>query len=60
MRHSRWKTLAALTVLGGLLAGCCVAPVGPAHPRYGGRVMMREPAPVVVVPAPPPRWGWRR
>lgn len=61
MSYSRWamRTAAALTV-GVTLAGCCVAPVGPYGPRYGGRVMY-EPVPVVVAPPPPPRhWRWYR
>jgi hypothetical protein len=48
--------------LGGILSGCCVAPVAPYAygPRYGGRVVY-APAPVIVAPAPAPRyWGWRR
>lgn len=57
---SRALKIGALLALGATLAGCCVAPVRPYGPRYGGRVVY-EPVPVVVTPVVVHRrWGWYR
>jgi hypothetical protein len=62
MKTVRWLVrLGGAMALGAILSGCCVAPVAPYAygPRYGGRVVY-EPAPVIVAPAPAPRYrGWR-
>lgn len=59
MKSLRFSGLLAMAGLAALLSGCVVAPVGRPVAYYPARPVYVEPAPVVLVPAPYPYYGYR-
>ncbi len=59
MKHIRLTALFASAGAAALLSGCVVAPIGHRPVVYPHQGVYVEPAPVVVVPAPVYRYGYR-